>query len=232
MTRGIFALTATAWGFAAALVAVSPAAATSVTAKIKRIPGDPPRIALTHPVYVDLPGQTPDSLVKALFARRSPFLGKVSGYRKAFMPDLARAIALDVEPAETRIITFDWRYGAPRKRARRLKLETVTNGDTAVVTAHFRTAGKPSSVRFEMFQRRSGWRIHDVSQTAPKAWSLRACLHMRGTMTVKACDRPERDPDSMKPDPPPKKIAQPQVSPAKPPAAPAKPAPPPKPPGR
>lgn len=209
MTRGIFALTATACGLTAALFAVSAAAATSVTAKIKRIPGDPPRIALTRPVYVDLPGETPDSLVKALFARRSPFLGKVSGYRKAFMPDLARAIALDVEPAETRIITFDWRYGAPRKRARRLKLETVTHGETAVVTARFRVAGKPSSVRFDMFQRRSGWRIHDVSQTTPRTWSLRACLHLRGSLAVKACDRPDRDPDSMKPDPPPKKLTSP-----------------------
>jgi len=221
MTRGIFALTATAWGLAAAMFAASSAAATSVTAKIHALPGDPPRIALTRPVYVDLPAQTPESLVKALFARRSPFLGKVSGYRKAFMPDLARAIALDVDPAETRIITFDWRYGAPHRRARRLKLETVSHGDTAVVTARFRLAGKVSSVRFDMFQRRSGWRIHDVSQTAPKAWSLRSCLHLRGTLSVRTCDRPARDPDSMKPDPPPKKIAPP-----------APPAPAPKPPGR
>lgn len=232
MTRGTFALSATALGIAVALVAASPVAATSVTAKIKRLPEDPPRIALTRPVYVDLPGQTPDSQVKALFARRSPFLGKVSGYRKAFMPDLARAIALDVEPAETRIITFDWRYGAPRKRARRLKLETVTNGDTAVVTARFRLAGKLSSVRFDMFQRRSGWRIHDVSQTSPKAWSLRSCLHLRGSLGVKACDRPERDADSMKPDPPPKKSALPPAPSVPTTPAPAKPAPPPKPAGR
>ena len=227
MTRGTFALTATAWGLIA-LLAATPAAATSIHAPIKRLPSDPPRIALTKPVYVELPGQTPDSLIKALLARRSPFLGKVSGYRKAFMPDLARAIALDVEPTETRIITFDWRYGAPRKRVRRLKLETVTNGDTAVVTAHFRVAGKPSSVRYELFQRRSGWRIHDVSQTAPKAWSLRACLHMRGTLTVTSCERPDRDPDSMRADPPPKKIAQPPAKPVEPP----KPVPAPKPPGR
>jgi hypothetical protein len=205
MRRGIFALTA-----ATLIGASSAAAATSVTAKIKRLPSDPPRIALTKPVYVDLPAQTPDSLVKALFARRSPFLGKVSGFRKAFMPDLARAMALDVEPAETRIITFDWRYGAPRKRARRLKLSTQTNGDMAVVTAHFKVAGKPSSVRFELFERRSGWRIHDVSQTAPRAWSLRACLRLRGTLTAKACDRPARDPDAMKPDPPPKPLADPR----------------------
>lgn len=224
MTQGIFAWTATAWGLTAALIVATPAAATSVQAPIHVLPGDPPRIALTRPVYVDLPSQTPDALVKGLFGRRSPFLGKVSGYRKAFMPDLARALALDVEPADTRIITFDWRYGAPRKRARRLKLETIINGDTAVVTARFRIRGAPASVRFDMFQRRSGWRIHDVSQTSPKAWSLRACLHLRGSLGVKACDRPDRDPDSMKPDPPPKKIAPPPSKPAQ--------APEPKPPGR
>jgi len=220
---------ATAWGLAAALLAATPAAATPVVAPIKRLPSDPPRIALTHTVYVDLQSQTPDALIKGLFVRRSPFLGKVSGFRKAFMPDLARALALDVEPAESRIVTFDWRYGAPRKRIRHLKLTTHTTGDLAVVTAHFKVRGKPSSVRFELFERRSGWRIHDVSQTTPKAWSLRACLHLRRALTVKSCDRPDRDADSMKPDPPPKKLLQPPVKPATPPPPPA---PAVKPPGR
>ena len=216
MTRGTFALTATAWGLIA-LLAATPAAATSIHAPIKRLPSDPPRIALTKPVYVELPGQTPDSLIKALLARRSPFLGKVSGYRKAFMPDLARAVALDATPGDERIVDFDWRYGAPRRTARHLKLTTVVSGGSATVTARFRVGREPREVRLQMFQRRTGWRIHDVGQSGPDGWSLRACLHMHGARIAAVCKAPPRDADSMTAEPlPTRSVARPGAAPIKP----------------
>ena len=130
----------------------------AIMAPMKRIAGDPPRIPLTRAVPVDLPTTSPDALVAALYARKSPFLGKVSGYRKGFMPDLARAMAQDAQPGEMRVIDFDWRYGAPRRKVRRLKLTTATDGRTATVTARFRVHHRPEEVRFQLFLRRSGWR--------------------------------------------------------------------------
>jgi hypothetical protein len=161
-------------------------------------------------VPVDLPSQTPDALVKGLFARKSPFLGKVSGYRKAFMPDLARGLALDATPGDVRIINFDWRYGALKRRARHLRLSNATTGDTATVTARFRVDHKPREVLFQLFQRRTGWRIHDVGETGPEGWSLRACLHMHGAKITRACKAPPRDPESMKIEPAPKQPVRPK----------------------
>ena len=195
---GWMVVAANAQGAPAGSLPVDPS---HVMAPIHRVAGDPPRIPLTRTVPVDLPSQTPDDLAKGLFARRSPFLGKVSGYRKAFMPDLARAVALDATPGDERIVDFDWRYGAPRRAARHLKLTTVVSGGTATVTARFRVGREPREVLLQMFQRRTGWRIHDVGQSGPDGWSLRACLHMHGARIAAACRAPPRDADSMKVEP-------------------------------
>jgi len=194
------------WMIATAAAAAGP---TTIMAPIHRIPGDPPRIPLTRAAPVDLPSQTPEALVKGLYARKSPILGKVSGYRKAFMPDLARAIALDATPGDVRTLNFDWRYGAPRRAIRKLKLTPVIKGDSATVTARFRVGRTPHEVLFQMFARRTGWRIHDVGQAGPDGWSLRACLHMRGAKIAPACKAPAPDPESLKPEPLPAKIPTP-----------------------
>jgi hypothetical protein len=186
-------------------------------APIHRLAGDPPRIPLTRSVPVDLQSQTPEDLAKGLFARKSPFLGKVSGYRKAFMPDLARAVALDATPGDDRIIDFDWRYGTPRRKARHLRLSTAINGGTATVTARFRVGRAPREVLFQMFQRRTGWRIHDIGQSGPEGWSLRACLRMHGARIAPRCKAPPRDPDSMRVElAPTHPLAKPQPAPIKP----------------
>lgn len=184
-------------------------AAPTIMAPIHRLPGDPPRIPLTRAAPVDLPSQTPEALVKGLYARRSPVLGKVSGYRKAFMPDLARAIALDATPGDVRIINFDWRYGAPRRTIRKLKLTPVIKGDSATVTARFRVGRAAHEVLFQLFARRTGWRIHDVGQAGADGWSLRACLRMHGAKIATACKAPAADPESVKPEPLPAKVPTP-----------------------
>ena len=193
--------------FVAALAIAITASEAEIMAPVKRLPADPPRIPLTRSIPVDLQTQAPDLLVKGLYGRRTPFLGKVSGYRKAFMPDLARALAQDAQPGELRIIDYDWRYGAPRKKARHLKLTTAVDGDTATVTARFRIGHNPDEIRYQLFRRRTGWRVHDVghasSDTGLHSWSLRSCLRMRGSQLAKACDKPKSDPESMKPEPAP-----------------------------
>ncbi len=188
----------------------------AIMAPAKPLPTDPPRIPLTRSVAVELQSQDPELLVKGLYTRKTPFLGKVSGYRKAFMPDLARAMAQDAQPDDVRVIDFDWRYGAPRKQARRLKLTTSVSGETATVTARFRVKRKLEEVRYQLFRRRTGWRIHDVldshGEGAAHAWSLRSCLHMRGAQLARTCDKPTHDPESMKPEPlPPLVPAKPAV---------------------
>ncbi len=203
------------WLAAAAVAQAAPPGSlptdpSHVMAPIHRLAGDPPRIPLTRSVPVDLPSQTPEDLARALFARKSPFLGKVSGYRKAFMPDLARAVALDATPGDERIVNFDWRYGAPRRRARHLALTTAVTGGAATVTVRFRVGREPREVRLQMFQRRTGWRIHDVGQTGPDGWSLRACLHMHGARIAPTCKAPPKDPDSMKVEPAPLRIVPPR----------------------
>ncbi len=189
------------WAFS---IAASQAA---IMAPVNRLPVDPPRIPLTRSVAVDLQTQDPELLVRGLYARKTPFLGKVSGYRKAFMPDLARALAQDAQPGEERIIDYDWRYGAPRKKVRRLKLTTLVDGETATVTARFRVRRRLDEVRYQLFKRRTGWRIHDVGHSPDKtgahSWSLRSCLRMRGTHLSRACNKPGPDMDSMKPEPAP-----------------------------
>lgn len=192
------------------------ASAGAIMAPMKRISGDPPRIPLTRAVPVELPTTTPDALVAALYARKSPFLGKVSGYRKGFMPDLARAMAQDAQPGELRVIDFDWRYGAPRRRIRRLKLTTLMDGRTATVTARFRVHHRQEEIRFQLFQRRSGWRIHDVGHSERASWSLRSCLHMRGALLARACDKPSRDAEALKPEPLPPMMHRPHGTPVSP----------------
>jgi len=182
------------------LAAMAAPGQSAIMAPINRLPTDPPRIPLTRSVPVELPTQTPDGLVKALYARKSPFLGKVSGYRKGFMPDMARAMAQDAQPGEDRIIDFDWRFGAPKKRVRRLKFTTLIRDETATVTARFRVRRKQREIRIQLFRRNSGWRIHDVGYSGAHAWSLRSCLHMRGALMARSCVKPPRDPASMKPD--------------------------------
>ena len=201
---------------AAATVQAAPAGSLAVDpshvmAPIHRMASDPPRIPLTRSVPVDLPSQTPEELARGLFARKTPFLGKVSGYRKAFMPDLARAVALDATPGDARIVEFDWRYGAPRSSARHLKLTTAVDGGAATVTARFRVGKEPREVLFQMFQRRTGWRIHDVGRPGPDGWSLRACLHMHGARIAPACKAPPEDPDSMKAEPVPPRTGPPRA---------------------
>lgn len=160
----------------------------------KRLPSDPPRIPLSRGVPVVLPDQDPLVMAKAIYARTSSYLGKVSGYRKAFMPDLARAMAQDLQPPEEAIVGFDWRYGGPAKLAEQLSFETRPRPGSTLILAHFREGGEERTTALTFFKRRTGWRLHDVSQTAPRAWSLRACLHMGRAREVRACDAPPPEP--------------------------------------
>ena len=174
-------------------------------APTKHLTSDPPRIPLTMGLPLLLPSQDPEQLVRAIYVRKSPFLGKVSGYRRAFMPDLARAIAQDLQPGEVSTLDFDWRYGGPAKRVRHVRFVTKDEAGMAEVSVHFRLNGKPRTTVIQMFQRRSGWRIHDVAQIGDPvlhqpSWSIRACLHIRGAVMTPACDKPARDPDALKPD--------------------------------
>ncbi len=195
-------------------------------APTKRLTTDPPRIPLTLGLPLLLPSQDPEQLVRAIYVRKSPFLGKVSGYRRAFMPDLARAIAQDLQPGEVSTLDFDWRYGAAAKRVRHLRFVTKDEDGMAEVSVHFRVDGKPRTTVIQMFQRRSGWRIHDVAQIGDPAlhqpsWSIRACLHMHGAVMTPSCDKPARDPDALKPDPtPPLPPSAPLTTKAPPPASP------------
>jgi hypothetical protein len=163
-------------------------------AQTKRLPSDPPRIPLSKGVVVVLPDQDPLALVKALYARPSSYLGKVSGYRKAFMPDLARAMAQDLQPLDEAVIGFDWRYGGPAAKAEGLSFETHPRPGAALVIARFRLAGEERRTELTLFKRRTGWRVHDVSQTSPKSWGLRACLKMKRAIEVSSCDTPPPEP--------------------------------------
>lgn len=205
-----------------AMLAATPAAAGDF-APTKRLPSDPPRIPLTLNPPLYLPSEEPEQLIRAIYARKSPFMGKVSGYRRAFMPDLARAIAQDLQPGEVGVLDFDWRYGGRAKQARHVRYVTKSANGIAEVTVHFRLRGKPRTTVIQMFERRSGWRIHDVVQigdaeTQLPSWSIRACLHMRGATLTKLCEKPARDNDALTPDMTPIILPKPKL---------AQPAPPP-----
>ena len=184
---GIRGLMIAAAGATASLVL---ATAQTAQASPNPLPADPPRIPLTRSLALDLPSQTPDQLVHALYARKTPGLGKVSGYRRAFMPDLARALAQDGQEGDATDIYFDWRFASEHPRIRHLKFNSKIKGDYAEITARFRNRGHADSVIIQLLQRRSGWRIHDVGHPQDPSWSLRACLHMHGSTLAKDCDSP------------------------------------------
>ena len=178
-------------GFGLAFSVAAPPAVAGAFAASKPLPSDPPRPPMGRGVAVILPDQDPLSFVTALYNRPSPFLGRVSGYRRVFMPDLARAMAQDTQPPEQGAIRFDWRFGAPRAHVSDLQFEVKPTLLSAVVTARFRVDGQPTVTRIKLLKRRTGWRVHDIGQNA---WSLRSCLKMRGTEPSPACIAPPVEP--------------------------------------
>jgi hypothetical protein len=212
------------------LWATSASAATPVMAPINRLPSDPPRIPLTRAPPLDLPAQTPESLLKAIYARKSPWLGKVGGFRRAFMPDLARAMAQDAQPGDGHLIDFDWRYGVPPKTVRKLHMTSTVQDKYAEVTVSFRHKGKPDQILVQLFQRNTGWRIHDIGHTKGPGWSVRKCLNMPRAVISPVCEKPPTDPDALKPEPLPPALPSAASQAGKPASAPtAPPAPPPPP---
>ncbi len=178
-------------GLGLAISAAVPLAVAGAFAPSKPLPSDPPRPPMGRGVAVILPDQDPLSFITALYNRPSPFLGRVSGYRRVFMPDLARAMAQDTQPPEQGAIRFDWRFGAPHTHVSELRFEVKQTLLSAVVTARFRVDGQPAVTRIKLLKRRTGWRVHDIGQTA---WSLRSCLKMRGAEPSLACIAPPVEP--------------------------------------